>query len=237
MRKINIAVDGHSACGKSSTARAVAQALGYVYVDSGAMYRAVTYYFLQNNISLTNPKEIDHALSNISIRFFVNSITGIQEIFLNGLRVVDEIREMNVTEKVSEVSAISAVREAMVKEQRKIARKKGVIMDGRDIGSVVLPDAELKIFMTADPDVRAERRQKELFDNDQLVDFEVVKTNLLKRDKMDATRKDSPLVKVDDAELIDTTYMTFDEQVDQIINLATGRMLAKTGINEKTRQL
>lgn len=225
MKKINIAIDGHSACGKSTTARAVASDLGYIYVDSGAMYRAVTYYFIQKNISITNPKEIERALANISIRFVVNEEDGKQEIFLNGLRVEEEIRQMDVTEKVSEVSAISSVRKAMVSEQRKLARKKGVIMDGRDIGSVVLPDAELKIFMTADPDVRAERRQKELFDKDQLVDFEVVRENLAKRDKIDSTREDSPLIKVEDADIIDTTFMSFDEQVDLIIHLATGRML------------
>ena len=231
MRKINIAIDGHSACGKSTTAKAVAHLLGYVYIDSGAMYRAVTYYFLENNISLSNPKEIDKALANISIRFVVSTSTGIQGIFLNGIRIEDEIRQMEVTEKVSEVSTISAVRKAMVAEQRRMAKKKGVIMDGRDIGSVVLPEAELKIFMTADPDIRTERRQKELFEKDQLVDFEVVKANLLKRDKIDSTRADSPLIRVEDAEIIDTSFMTFDEQVDHIINLATGKILQKMDQN------
>jgi cytidylate kinase len=229
MKKINIAVDGHSACGKSTTAKRVAKELGYLYIDSGAMYRAVTYYFLENNIALTNPKEIDDALANITIRFVVNSKTGFQEIFLNGIRVEEEIRRMEVTDKVSEVSAISAVRKAMVKEQQKLARKKGVIMDGRDIGSVVLPEAELKIFMTADPDIRAERRQKELFEDDKLIDFEVVKANLLKRDKIDSSRADSPLVRVKDAEVIDTTYMTFEEQVEHIVNLATGKILQEIG--------
>jgi len=225
MKKINIAIDGHSACGKSTTAKALANELGYIYVDSGAMYRAVTYYFIQNNISLTNPKDIERALANISIRFVVNSVTEEQETFLNGLRVEDEIRMMEVTEMVSEISAIPAVRKAMVSQQKKMARLKGVIMDGRDIGTVVLPDAELKIFMTADPDIRTERRQKELFDKDQLVDFDVVRANLAKRDKIDSTREDSPLVKAEEAEIMDTTYMTFDEQVDLAISLVMASML------------
>jgi cytidylate kinase len=141
---------------------------------------------------------------------------------------------MEVTERVSEVSALSAVRKAMVNQQRKMAKMKGVIMEGRDIGTVVLPDAELKIFMTADQDVRTERRQKELFDKDQLVDFEVVKANLAKRDKLDSTREDSPLMKAEDAEIIDTTYMTFDEQVDNAISLVMARLLEKSN-KEKER--
>jgi len=225
MKKINIAIDGHSACGKSTTAKALAIELGYIYVDSGAMYRAVTHYFIENNISLTNPKDIERALANITIRFVVNSVTEEQETFLNGLRVEDEIRMMEVTEKVSEISAIPAVRKAMVSQQKKMAKLKGVIMDGRDIGTVVLPDAELKIFMTADRDIRTERRQKELFDKDQLVDFDVVRANLAKRDKIDSTREDSPLMKAEDAEIIDTTYMTFDEQVDYAISLVMASML------------
>ena len=230
MKKINIAIDGYSACGKSTTAKALAAAVGYTYVDSGAMYRAVTYYFLQNNISVSNPREIARALANISIRFIVNSVTGQFETFLNGLRVEDEIRQMEVTEWVSEVSTISAVRKAMVIEQRKMSKKKGVVMDGRDIGTVVLPDAELKIFMKADPDVRAERRQKELFDKDQLVDFEEVKANLGKRDRIDSSREDSPLMQTEDSEVIDTTYMTIDEQVDQAVSMALQRMYQKTKV-------
>jgi cytidylate kinase len=231
MRKINIAIDGHSACGKSSTAKAVAKVLGYTYVDSGAMYRAATYYFIENNITRTNPKEIDQALSNIKISFVVNSETGLSETFLNGLRIEDEIRKMEVTEAVSEVSAISSVRKAMVAEQRKMARKKGIVMDGRDIGSVVLPDAELKVFMTADQDVRTERRQKELFEKDVLVDFDVVKENILKRDKIDSSREDSPLVQAEDAKVVDNTFMTFDEQVDKILGMASAKIAESSSVN------
>ena len=228
MKKINIAIDGFSACGKSTTAKALAKELNYTYVDSGAMYRAVTYYFIENNIALTNPKNIEKALTNINITFVVNSTTGESDTFLNGLRVEEEIRKMPVTEKVSEVSTISSIRKALVAQQRKMAKKKGVVMDGRDIGTVVMPEADLKIFMKADPDVRAERRQKELFDKNQLVDFDVVKNNLAKRDKIDSTREDSPLKQAADAEILDTTYMTTDEQIEYALNLAMGSMYFKS---------
>ena len=230
MKKINIAIDGYSACGKSSTAKAVARELGYTYIDSGAMYRAVTYYFIENNISLTNPKDIDRALSNINIHFDVNKETKNSDTFLNGLRVEEQVRRMEVTARVSEISTISAVRKAMVSEQRKMAKRRGVVMEGRDIGTVVLPEADLKIFMTADPDVRTERRQKELFEKNQLVDFDIVKANLLKRDRIDSTREDSPLVKAENAKVIDNTYMTFDEQVDKIIRMATAIMIMSSDV-------
>ncbi len=235
MKKINIAIDGFSACGKSTTAKAMARELGYTYVDSGAMYRAVTYYFMENNVALTNPKSIQKALENINITFVLNSTTGECDTFLNGLRVEEEIREMPVTERVSEVSTISSIRSVMVAQQRKMAKRNGVVMDGRDIGTVVMPDAELKIFMIADPDVRAERRQKELFDKNQLVDFEVVKNNLAKRDKIDSTREDSPLKQASDAEIIDTTYMTTDEQLEYALNLVMGRMYLNSQQETETR--
>ncbi len=225
MKKINIAIDGHSACGKSTTAKAMAKFLGYRYVDSGAMYRAVTLYFVKNNITLTNPKNIDKALERIVISFELNNKSGETETFLNGLRVENEIRLMEVTEAVSEVSVFTPVRKAMVAQQRKLAKKGGVIMDGRDIGTVVLPDAELKIFMTADVNVRTFRRQKELMEKDQLLNFDVVKRNLEKRDKIDSSREDSPLLQADDALIIDTTYLTLDEQIEEGLMLATTRML------------
>lgn len=227
MRKIIIAIDGYSACGKSSTAKRVAAALNYGYVDTGAMYRAVTLYFIEHYIDLTNPKSVSKALSEINITFHHNESTGQNETYLNGLNVEEKIRDMEISQKVSEVAAIKAVREAMVKQQQKMGKSKGIVMDGRDIGSVVFPDAELKIFMNADFDVRAERRQKELFDKDNLVDLDEVKENLRKRDKIDTTREESPLIKPKDSVDVDTTHMFLEEQVDHIVQLATGEKVVK----------
>ena len=161
MQKITIAVDGYSSCGKSTTAKKVAARLGYSYIDTGAMYRAVTLYFHQHLVTLTNEKEVAKALDNIQIEFRRNPNDGRNETFLNGLNVEDEIRKLYIANQVSEVSAIAQVRHAMVAQQRKMGKKKGVVMDGRDIGTVVFPDAELKSFMTADPIIRANRRQIE----------------------------------------------------------------------------
>lgn len=225
MRKIIIAIDGYSACGKSSTARRVAAALNYGYVDTGAMYRAVTLYFIENYVDLTNPKSVSKALENIEITFHHNDSTGQNETYLNGLNVEHKIREMEISEKVSEVAALKDVRHALVKKQQKLGRPKGIVMDGRDIGSVVFPDAELKVFMNADFDVRAERRQKELFDKDQLVDLDEVKENLRKRDKIDTTREISPLIKPENSVEVDTTHMFLEEQVEHIVQLATAKMV------------
>ncbi len=225
MKKIIIAIDGYSACGKSTTAKVVATLLNYAYIDTGAMYRAVTLYFLDHYIDITNPKAIDKALSEIEIRFQPNPKNGHTETYLNGLNVEKEIREMRVAEKVSEVSAIKSVRVAMVAQQQKLGKSKGVVMDGRDIGSVVFPQAELKVFMIADFDIRAERRQKELLDKGELITLDAVKENLAKRDEIDTTRKESPLVKSAEAVEIDTTHVTFDEQVEQIIHLAQNAMM------------
>lgn len=224
MRKIIIAIDGYSACGKSTTAKMVAQVLGYYYVDSGAMYRAVTVYFLENHVSLTNPKEISRALANIQVSFKINP-QGITETYLNGLNVERKIRKMQISEWVSRISAIKEVREAMVEAQRKIGKRKGIVMDGRDIGTVVFPEAELKLFLTAELLVRAFRRQKELLERDELVDLDNVIANLIQRDELDSTREVSPLHKAKDAIVIDTTNVTIDEQVDEAIRLATGRMI------------
>ena len=225
MKKIIIAIDGYSACGKSSTAKRVASALNYGYVDTGAMYRAVTYYFEEHYIDLTNPKSVNKALDEINVTFHHNESTDQSETFLNGLNIEKQIRTMEISQKVSQVAAIKAVREAMVAQQQKMGKLKGIVMDGRDIGSVVFPDAKLKIFMTADFDVRAERRQKELFDNDQLVDLEDVKENLRSRDKMDTSREESPLVRPEESIEVDTTHFYLDEQVDHIVQLATGKMM------------
>jgi cytidylate kinase len=225
MKKIIIAIDGYSACGKSSTAKRVAAALNYAYVDTGAMYRSVTHYFLEHYIDLTNPKAVAKALENIDITFHHNDSSGSSDTFLNGLNIEAKIRDMEVSKKVSEVATIKAVREAMVKQQQKMGRLKAIVMDGRDIGSIVFPTAELKIFMTADFDVRAERRQKELFDNDRLIDLDDVKENLRSRDKMDTSREESPLIKASDSIEVDTTHFYLEEQVDHIVQLATSKMI------------
>lgn len=224
MRKIIVAIDGYSACGKSTTAKEVAQILGYYYVDSGAMYRAVTVYFLEHHVAITNPKEVVRALADIQVGFKIN-YQGITETYLNGLNVERKIRKMKVSEYVSQVSAIKEVRHAMVEVQRKIGKRRGIVMDGRDIGTVVFPDAELKLFLTADLLVRGFRRQKELLERDELVDMDSVIGNLRQRDEFDSKRKESPLVRASDAIEIDTTHITIDEQVDEAVRLATSRMM------------
>ncbi len=223
LRKIVIAIDGYSACGKSTTARQVANVLGYRYIDSGAMYRAVTLNFLERHVALTNPKEVQKALQEAHITFHLNSKKE-SETFLNGLNVEKKIRSMRVSEMVSQVSTIKEVRVAMVDLQRKMGREKGVVMDGRDIGTTVFPAAELKLFMTADMLVRAFRRQRELLERKQLVDLDEVMDNLIRRDQIDTTRQESPLKQAPDAIVIDTTFITLDEQVDEVVRLALGRM-------------
>ncbi|MFC2186275.1 (d)CMP kinase [Peijinzhouia sedimentorum] len=221
MRKITIAIDGYSGCGKSSTAKAVAHSLQYIYIDSGAMYRAVTLYFSQHHISLTDDKAISKAISEIDVEFKINPKNGQQETYLNGLNVEQQIREMQISEKVSQVSAISEVRRAMVALQRKWGKNKGVVMDGRDIGTVVFPEAELKVFMLADVGIRAERRQKELLEKGHLIPLDEIISNLQKRDQIDTTRDVSPLKKADDAIELDTTNLTFEEQVHKVTMMAT----------------
>lgn len=224
LRKIVIAIDGYSACGKSTTAKLVASILGYRYIDTGAMYRAVTLYFLDHHISLTNPKEISKGLRDISVSFKVNS-RNVSETYLNGLNVENDIRKMRVSEQVSNVSAIKEVRMAMVEQQRRMGKEKGVVMDGRDIGTIVFPQAELKLFMTADLMVRAFRRQKELLAKKQLVDLDEVIDNIVQRDKIDTSRAESPLRQADDAIVMDTTYITIEEQVDEVVRMAVAKSL------------
>ncbi len=226
MRKIIIAIDGYSACGKSTAAKETAKILGFRYIDSGAMYRAVTLFFLDNHVSLTNPKEIDRALQQIRITFHVNP-HGKTETFLNGVIVEKEIRDMRVSEFVSQVSTLPTVRYAMVDQQRRMGKERAIVMDGRDIGTVVFPDAELKLFLTADILVRAFRRQKELLERDEMVDIDSIVENLQKRDQMDSTRKESPLRKASDAIDMDTTHITIEEEVDEVVRLALGKMLRK----------
>lgn len=223
-KKIIIAIDGYSACGKSTTAKQVASVLGYRYIDTGAMYRAVTLFFLDHHIALTNPKEVSKALQQIHITFKVNS-KNISETYLNGLNVERQIRSMRVSESVSPVSTIKDVRMMLVEQQRRMGKEKGVVMDGRDIGTVVFPQAELKLFMTADVLVRAFRRQRELLNRAQLADLDEVIDNLLRRDKIDTSRTESPLRQAEDAIVIDTTHISIDEQVDEVIRMAVSKVV------------
>ena len=225
LQKIIIAIDGYSSCGKSTTAKQVAAKLGYGYIDTGAMYRAVTLYFIENQVTMTNPKDVEKALQHISIAFHHNNKTGENETFLNGLNVEKEIRKMYISDMVSEVSTIAEVRHAMVAQQQKMGKRKGIVMDGRDIGTRVFPNAELKIFMTADINLRAHRRQLELLEKKQMVNLEEIKKNLEHRDLIDSTRKESPLTQAPDAHLIDTSYISVDEQVDMVVGMAQSLML------------
>ncbi|WP_026966382.1 (d)CMP kinase [Algoriphagus terrigena] len=220
MGKIVIAIDGYSGCGKSSTAKAVAKDLGFTYIDSGAMYRAATLHFLNHYLSPANPHDVEKGLKSMEISFHFNPETHRQETYLNGLNVEDEIRTMRVSEHVSEIATIKEIRKELVAQQQRLGKKKGVVMDGRDIGSVVFPDAELKVFMTADLETRAERRQQELFEKGELVELEAIKTNLAERDRIDSSRAESPLKKVPDAMEIDTSNLTFEAQVAMIVQLA-----------------
>ncbi|WP_461096260.1 (d)CMP kinase [Spirosoma luteolum] len=224
MPKIVIALDGYSSCGKSTTAKAVAARMGYGYIDTGAMYRAVSLYFLREHVSLSNPIEVKAALEKIHITFKYNPKLGKNETILNGLNVEDEIRKMYISNIVSEVSAIPEVRWAMVAQQQKMGRKRGVVMDGRDTGTKVFPDAELKVFMSADTYTRARRRQQELLAKNELVNLEDIIQNLEKRDKIDSTRSEGPLVKADDALELDTSHMTIEEQVEWVIEQADRRL-------------
>jgi len=226
MIDIVIAIDGLSGCGKSTTAKELSKILNYTYLDSGAMYRAVTLFFIKNNINHSDPEEIQKALKNINIEFKPNKESTANETFLNGVNVEREIRNMEVSAQVSKISAIGEVRKVLVDQQRKLGAKKGVVMDGRDIGTVVFPDAELKIFMRAELKERARRRQKELLEKGENITLEQISKNLEIRDGLDSSRKESPLLPAKDAIEVDTTHITFEEQVDQILNLATAKILA-----------
>lgn len=220
-KKIIIAIDGKSSCGKSTIARQLAQKLGYIYVDSGAMYRAITLYFLRNNIDITSEEQVQSALQEIELDFRKNEQRSGVEIFLNDENVEFLIREMIVAEKVSEVAALAPVREFAVAQQQKMGMLKGVIMDGRDIGTVVFPHAELKLFLTADNAVRVERRFKELYQKNPNITIEEVAHNIEMRDYIDANREISPLRKAADAIEIDNTNLTQDEQLEEALQLAS----------------
>ncbi len=219
MNKIVIAIDGYSGCGKSSTAKEVAKRLGFTYIDSGAMYRAAALHFLNENLSPLDSEDVFEGLKSLRISFQFNPVSQLQETYLNGVNVEKEIRSMRVAERVSEVATVKEVRVALVAQQQELGRKKGVVMDGRDIGSVVFPEAELKLFMTADVETRARRRQLELLEKGEKASLEEIKLNLETRDQVDSSRSESPLIKVPDAVEIDTSNLTFSQQVDQIIDL------------------
>jgi CMP/dCMP kinase len=211
-KKIIITIDGWSSCGKSTLAKQLAQALGYVYVDSGAMYRAITLYFLRNHVDWTNEEQVGAALHDITLEFIYNPKSETSEMYLNGENVEYVIRDLVIAEKVSDVAAIKAVRKYAVKQQHKMGLRSGIVMDGRDIGTVVFPDAELKIFMTADNAVRVERRFRELYAKNPNITIEEVKDNLEMRDYIDSNREVSPLRKADDAVVLDNTNLTEAEQ-------------------------
>lgn len=211
-----IAIDGFSSCGKSTVAKAVAKALKFVFIDSGAMYRAVTLYFLRQGVDWTHDDEIKEALKHIRIDLLPqgDSIS----VLLNGEDVSKEIRTMYVSEKVSEVSAIKEVRRALLKQQQELGEKRNIVMDGRDIGTSVFPDANLKIFMTARPDVRAERRWAELSAKGEVISIEEVRENLAHRDHIDSTREESPLRQAEDAIVLDNSDLTQDQQLQVVLD-------------------
>jgi len=221
MRKnLVVAIDGYSSCGKSTLAKALAKKLGFIYIDSGAMYRAVTLYFLRNHIDMNDHAAAIDALQHIELNFHSRDYES--HITLNGEEVSDEIRQMPVSENVSEVSAIKEVRTEMVKQQQRMGESKNIVMDGRDIGTTVFKDAQVKLFMTADPKIRAERRYKELqAKGDDHTSLEDVFENLAHRDYADTTRKESPLVRADDAIILDNTNITPQEQLEFALNKVT----------------
>jgi len=212
-KKIIITIDGWSSCGKSTLAKQLAKQLNYVYIDSGAMYRAITLYFLRNHIDWTDTTQVEEALRNIQLDFRFNEHSNQTEIYLNDENVEYVIRDLVIAEKVSDVAAIREVRSFAVKQQQAMGRKKGIVMDGRDIGTVVFPKAELKIFMTADNAVRVERRFRELYEKNPNVTIEEVKNNLEMRDYIDSHREVSPLRQADDARVLDNSKITMEEQL------------------------
>ena len=219
MKKIIITIDGWSSCGKSTLAKQLARALGYVYIDSGAMYRSITLYFLRNHTDWTDNKEVEAALQGIHMHFGYNSKSDQSEIFLNEENVEYVIRDLVIAEKVSEVAAIAAVRSFAVAQQQKMGCQKGIVMEGRDIGTTVFPNAELKIFMKADISIRVERRYKEMVEKNPNITIDEVKANLEMRDYIDSHREVSPLRKAEDAILLDNTKITMEEQLDFALKL------------------
>ena len=223
-KKIIIAIDGFSSCGKSTLAKAMAKALEYVFVDTGAMYRAIALYFLRNNIAFNDAASIEAALHAIELRFKYNSTSQKSDMYLNGENVEQEIREMQVSQKVSEVASIAAVRDFAVAQQQAMGVDKGIVMDGRDIGTVVFPNAELKLFVTADPTIRLERRYQELRQTNPTIQKEEVAANLQQRDLMDSTRAHSPLKQADDALVLDNTNLDRAQQFELAMQWAMDKI-------------
>ncbi|MDR6300443.1 (d)CMP kinase [Mesonia maritima] len=229
MKKIIIAIDGFSSTGKSTVAKQLAKKLGYVYVDTGAMYRAVTLYAMQHNFiskEYFKKEKLINSLAEIKLEFHFNTEKGFAEIYLNGKNVENEIRTLSVSQFVSTIAAVPEVRKMQVKQQHELGEKKGIVMDGRDIGTVVFPQAELKIFMTASAETRAKRRFDELIAKGENVTFQEVIQNIEERDKVDSSRKDSPLKKAEDAIVVDNSHLNPDEQFQKILQLAKEKIKA-----------
>jgi len=226
LKKIIITIDGYSSCGKSTLAKQLAKKLNYTYIDSGAMYRAITLYFIQNRIDWTSHQAVATALEDVHLDFVPNSLTGISEMYLNNENVEHLIREMIVAEKVSEVAAVKEVRDLAVAQQKKMGARKGIVMDGRDIGTVVFPHAELKIFMTADIAIRVQRRFKELYEKNKNITLEEVKQNLELRDYIDANREISPLRKAEDAIILDNSHLNLDDQLQLVMQWVEDAIMA-----------
>ena len=226
-RKIIVAIDGHSSCGKSTIARALAARFGYIFIDSGAMYRTVTLFALRNHLiegGVVNQEKLIEKLPEINIQFRFNPETGKSDAYLNGENVEEEIRQLTVSQNVSPVAAIPEVRKKMVSLQQEMGKDKGIVMDGRDIGTVVFPQAELKLFVTASTEIRAKRRFDELLTKGEVVSFDEILKNVQERDFIDSTREVSPLKKADDALLLDNSFMTREEQLDWAIAKVEGRL-------------
>lgn len=226
MKKIIITIDGYSSCGKSTLAKQLAKRLNYLYIDSGAMYRAITLYFIQHTVNWNDAEAVKQALQSIHLEFIYNQISGQSDMYLNDENVEPLIREMLVAEKVSEVAAIREVREFAVAQQQKMGKERGIVMDGRDIGTVVFPHAELKIFMTADPAIRVERRFKELYEKNRNITLHEVKENLELRDYIDSNREISPLRKAEDAIILDNSQLTMPEQLDLVLQWVEDAIMA-----------
>lgn len=228
MKKITIAIDGFSSTGKSTLAKQLAKQLGYVYVDTGAMYRAVTLYAMQNGFVTENHLDKENLVTDlpkIQLQFQFNPDLGFAEMYLNGTNVETEIRTLDVSRLVSKVAEISEVRAKLVEQQQQMGKNKAIVMDGRDIGTVVFPDAELKIFMTASPETRAQRRYDELLEKGQSVSFADVLQNVKERDYIDTHRDDSPLVQADDAVVVDNSSMSREEQFEVVLNIVKEKMI------------
>ncbi|MFK7833974.1 MAG: (d)CMP kinase [Winogradskyella sp.] len=223
MKKIIIAIDGFSSTGKSTVAKQLAKKLNYIYVDTGAMYRAVTYFALENGFideAAFKEEELTKRLDDISITFKFNDALGFAEVYLNGKNIEADIRTLRVSKYVSPVATLSAVRRKLVEQQQLMGKDKGIVMDGRDIATVVFPEAELKVFMTASAETRAKRRYKELIDRGHNLSYDDVLENVTTRDRIDSTREDSPLIKADDAIEIDNSDLTIEAQLERLTELA-----------------